>query len=526
MKKLSGKFQSILGGISAIVCFVAMMSMIMIEPEYKNSFGPVYIDVKECGAVGNGSVDDWAAFQKAVDSGIKTWKRVYVPPGKYKLGKTVIIANKLSNGNYAQAFIQIFGDDTKHSPGITMLQPTFKDGPVFAVHLNKGSKITGLFFDGKYRAPAISLDSLYRSPIDTYGDTTCRDSRYSPYTAIAIDPFRYNLPPDGGYPNLTSYYSGQTSVSGSTGLLIEDCTFKNFTIGAIVAPNGYTLNAEMITFRNIRVNDCKFAFVGCQAQEKDNVLESWEIWGKVRCAFVWGKYGQGQPGDYKINRVNIAGNVVQIFWRPSQGFFPLVVNGLYAENVRDVGYWNTSLNDEINNSSINLYYYKYINQFPDAHWTGDGVSINNTHIRYYGQFHVPLLMKGRRIQYINSPNAWNYVNPVKGLRYYYTDPDMNNGFFIDRIAFGYALPFYYEAGQRKLRLPRSNAAGIAVIKASMDSAKVGDFVIFYLSSNLDYVGMGEVVATDSAHVQIGYISAGVSSTLQVNVGIYRQDSNP
>lgn len=465
------------------------------------------LNVKDFGAKGNGSADDYLAIQKAIDSAVKTKGTVYIPAGRYKISKSLIVANwSATANNYAQAFIRIIGDDAMHSTGITLIQPTFKDAPALALHLNKGSIVRGLFFDGLYRTPNISVDSIYRTDIDTYGDTSCRDSRYSPYTAIAIDPFRGVLPPDGGYPTLQEWYRGADNYSGSTGVRVEDCTFRNFTIGAILSPNGKTLNNELITFENIRVNDCKFAFVGCQAQEKLNRLINWEIWGSVRCAFVWNKYGQGHPGHYTIDGVNIAGRVVQFIHRASQGFFPIFITNVFAESLGKIGYWDTQMNDAISNSTFNFYYYRYLKAWPDNHFTGNNVMFNNVHMRYYVYPEVPILMKGR-IKYFNS-EGHPRANHIKGWRYYHTDPDMNNGYEITRTAFG-NLPFYYENGAKKVTLTQRLAP-----------VKVGDVMVFYYG-NYDFAGMGEIEAVTDSSYTITYCSPGLDSAIRLNVGIYK-----
>lgn len=137
---------------------------------------------------------------------------------------------------------------------------------------------------------------------------------------------------------------------------------------------------------------------------------------------------------------------------------------------------------------------------------------------------MPALVKGQRFKYSNSPNGFNYVNPIKGLRYYATDPDYQNGFKIDRVAFVNSvnlLPMYYDGGVRKLTLPRrSPAGGWPSITSAMDSARAGDIVVFYQGSNLDYTGLGEIMSADSSGVRIEYISPGVPFS-NVNVGIFK-----
>ena len=71
-----------------------------------------------------------------------------------------------------------------------------------------------------------------------FKDNVCRDTRFSPYAAIVIDPFTNlssnKMPADGGYPGLTSYYvqfNRFSTNTGSTGTEIEDISINNFFVG-------------------------------------------------------------------------------------------------------------------------------------------------------------------------------------------------------------------------------------------------------------------------------------------------------
>jgi len=464
-------------------------------------------------AVGNGIADDWAAIQGAIDSAVKLFGSiaVYIPPGTYKITKPLIAAKWNSFYNrYDQCTVRIYGDDLMWSQGICIIKPTFKDGFALGLHLNKGSVVSGLFFDGMYRAPNISNDSLYRSPI-TYGDSTCRDTRFSPYSGIVIDPFRHNLPADGGYPQLTSWYRGSTAVSGSTGVRIEDCTIRNFTVSIILSPNGYTLNNELITMENIRINDCKVAFAGCQAQEKQNRLINWGIWGRVRIAFMFGNYGAGTPGHYNISGVNIAGNVVQLLQRYSQGYFPMFINDVFAENLGTIGIWNGNVGDAMTNCTINFLAPSLVKSFPNVHVEGSGTTYTNVNIRYYGNGSLPMLMKGNNT-FINSQSA-QYVKHIRGTRYLAVDADFQNGFEL-LLSSATFVPFYFQNGIKKARLQYYAYQGV------INRVVAGDIMVFSANTDYAYYGMGQVESSDSTGYVVSLISPGIKSDFKYIVSKY------
>ena len=453
-----------------------------------------------------GNVDAAPAIQAAIDSAIKVFGTVYFPKGVYRIDKTLVVA-KWGSAAYGQSFIKMIGEDMMHSPGVTIIRPTFKDAPALALHLNKGTLVKGLYFDGMYRSPVMTVDSFFRAPLDTYGDSTCRDSQYSPYCAIAIDPFRGMMPPDSGYPTLRVWYRGPDNVSGSTGVRIEDCTFKNFTIGAILSPNGKTLNNEIITLENIRVNDCKYAFVGCQAQEKGNRLINWEVWGKVKCVLGFAKYGQKQPGHYTVDGMNIAGVVGQFIFRPSQEFFPIHINGVFAESIGELGYWNTGLNDALSNSSFNFYYYKYRKSFPNNIMNGNGVTFNNVDMRYYVFPAVPLFFKGK-MTFVNSDGHITAPD-IRVQKWNYLLPDTTQKYTIKKVSVGKAN-FYMENGFKKVQFYQT-----------YDTVSVGDLMVF-TQGNYDIEGLGEVesIGIHGDYI-ISFVSPGINNTMQYAVGKYK-----
>jgi hypothetical protein len=179
-------------------------------------------------------------------------------------------------------------------------------------------------------------------------------------------------------------------------------------IGIIVSPNGQTGDADQLNFENIRFGNCKYGFVGCQAQENKNKLVNVACWEKSETLFVWNKYGAKQAGGYIIDGVNIAGGVKSIVNRHSTGKMQLTITNVYAESIDSIGNWtSTAGTDILSKASIGF------NQssVTDNQLDGAGLTINHSNIRYYGQPRRLLFrckdcnIKDGVINALNAPSA-------------------------------------------------------------------------------------------------------------------------
>lgn len=338
---------------------------------------------------------DYIELQSMIDKAVETNGRVIID--RNYVIDAPLVAAKWNGTDYVPFTIQIIGNSTMWDVGgISQITALHKDAPALIIHRGKGCVIRGVNFQGAYRVQMSDSD-FFRSQFANYGDPTCRDSQYSPYAAIVIDAFRSNLPPDGGYPTLKDYYRGKGGNGGSTGFQIDNCTFKNFTIGLIFSPNGQTANCDLMKVEDIRIYNTKAGIVGCQAQEKSIKLNNINCWGRTHTLFVWGPYGNGTPGMYTINGVQIAGGVVRLVNRISGGYFPLQINDVFAEQLGSIGQWHSLVGDRLSNSSIG-FVHPDIAGFPNyGHLYGQnnakGMTLENCTIRYYGK-DMPVLLNG------------------------------------------------------------------------------------------------------------------------------------
>ncbi|MBZ5858023.1 glycoside hydrolase family 55 protein [Flavihumibacter profundi] len=458
-------------------------------------FSSAQIDPKVFGAVGDGKADDYKPIQAAIDSAISVSGTVYLP-GKYRISRSLIAA-KWTGKEYVPFTIKIIGNatmwDTNNNSVITA---TFKDAPALGIHRGKGIIVSGLNFQGAYRTPKMSDSAFYNSDFKTYGDPTCRDAQYSPYAAIVIDPFRDKLPPDGGYPPLKEYYRGSASQGGSTGIRIEDCTINNFTIGIIASPNGQTANAELMTYENIRFYNNKVCIAGCQAQEKSNRIINVGAWGRTHTFLSFGDYGNGTPGFYTVDGVNIAGGVVQFLNRTSGGYFPLFVTHVFAESIGRIGNWQSLVGDQLSNSLFDFAYPENTGIYPDAHLTGYGVTLTNCNFRYYGRQDIPIFFNGEYIIH----DCVTYMPIVFGLKSKVDKPGYN---------FEYLPP-------QALKITGNKS----VIKCKGSGVKPGDAIFFMHYASWQYIGMARVDDVKDDNITIKFISNSVKPDVTYGIGLY------
>ncbi|HEY5371347.1 MAG TPA: hypothetical protein VIJ75_20375 [Hanamia sp.] len=193
-----------------------------------------YFSVKWFGAKGVGK-DDYGPIEKSINTCIKNNIHVlYFPAGSYKISSPLIIRaadNSKAGNQRAFCTLEILGESSFWDSNLgSEILPMFNNSFAIGIQNGKGCKIRKLKIIGLFTPPSSrNTKDFYNMPFDKFRDGKCRDSRYSPYAGIVIDPFTNlpsnPLPPDGGYPSLTNYYGKSAKLqaqSGSTGTELEE----------------------------------------------------------------------------------------------------------------------------------------------------------------------------------------------------------------------------------------------------------------------------------------------------------------
>lgn len=357
--------------------------------EGTNYFMFAYKSVKDFGLLPG--VDDGFAIQKCIDyclaNGIRT---MAMPQGTYNTARSVVIfqPNKYSTLN-------IIGESVPFEAAQgTVWNYTGTDGFALGLQNNKGSKVIGIKFISGFQPPFLNDKfKFFNCKFDDFKDGICRDSRYSPHTAIAIDPFtnREGVPPDGGYPGLSKYYGASpnfSSQTGSTNILIEDCSFFNYVVALSTSVNGITRNAEMITYNKVQFENCKLCVATTQDQEKNNILSNFACWGGTHTIFANRYYG-GSPsnymgGDWAIEHGNLAGGVVRFMNYQSSGYYSAAVYKIFGESIGQFGIYSSNIAGSVSDCTFDFELPSVAGVQLLINSGGDKVKYTSCNFRYYG----------------------------------------------------------------------------------------------------------------------------------------------
>lgn len=358
-----------------------------------------YFSVKWFGAKGNNK-DDYSAIQKSINTCIKNNIRIlYIPAGRYKISKPLIIRNK--EGSFCT--LEILGESSFWDSNLgSEIIPVFTDGFAFGIQNGKGCKIRKLKISGRFSPPSFSdSKQFYSASFESFTDGKCRDSRYSPYAGIVIDPFTNlrsdGLPPDSGYPSLLDQYGKAANLqkqSGSTGTELEELSISGFVVGICSSPNGLTRNAEITLINKIQFANCKLCISGGQDQEKGNTISNIYCWGGTHTIFATGLYGSPRmAGNWNIDHVNIAGGVVRFIFNDQHGYFPTYIAHVFAESLGSFGTFNSQLACEVSDCIFDFAYQSQAGVQTLIIANGENVLFRSCNFRYYGE-KTPLIMQG------------------------------------------------------------------------------------------------------------------------------------
>jgi hypothetical protein len=312
---------------------------------YPRNTDSLFVNPESFGAVGDGVHDDWQAIQNAVDFVVANEakiKTVVFKSSRYKSSKPIMVYSWDGN-NYNQVTIDLIGQSSfwQGSQGGTVLD--FSSNKLnfgIGIQTGKGCRIKGLTLVGGFQPPKLAGYDFFSCSFENFTDHISRDQPFSPNAGIVIDPFGAHVPADGGYPGMSSWYRCK-GYGGSTGIEFEDIFINNFVVGLITSPSGQTSNAELIHIDKIQFENLKVCIVGCQDQEKLNVVKHAACWGGTHTFFLSGMgvggYGANTPGNWYIEGVNIAGAVVRLVAIGNGGYFPTYFKNVYAESLGSIG---------------------------------------------------------------------------------------------------------------------------------------------------------------------------------------------
>lgn len=368
--------------------------------------------VKWYGAVGSNVVDDQPPIQKAIDTivaNVSLGKDLYFPKGSYAILAPLIVYD-WDGANYEFASVNLIGSEASHFTNTfseSIIRATFTNTFAIGLQRVRSMKIRGLYIQGQFTPNwNFSTDAgklaFYEGDYATWASQWgVRDSAYSPYSAIVVDPFRMQsgaLPPDGGYPGLESWYRGNTT-GGSSGVMISECRIDSFTVALMISPAGFTQNAENIHVDYVSIENCKVAYASSQRQEKNNTFNNLISWNAVHTMLDTVSYGQFQGASPNVDGWNIAGRNVRLFNIPNLQH-TVTFKNIYAELLYRIG---TVHGGEVSIAVEGMYvdFIGILPLVPSEHCSAENVKFDSCAIRYYDDlFNKRLCFKGSNNTFI------------------------------------------------------------------------------------------------------------------------------
>jgi hypothetical protein len=358
---------SVLGGIKVGANLSIDGSGILSATASSTWFSSVNVKSSPFNATGNGSTDDYAAIQAAINFAISNGIRnVLFPKGTYKITQPLILISGGATPDTGFVTVNLIGESTWwQAVGGSAIVCTFNDSFAIGIQKGKGCEILNLKLVGTFSSPSTSpAHTFYNLAESAFVTDGSIDYPTAVYAGVGIDPFTTSGYPTHEYPTLHAYYNlGGSTSSGSTGILISNCFIDKFVAGVANSINGQLKNAELTTITNVYFGDfgLKWCVIGAQAQEKVNIIYDCASWGATYGFFTNRGYGVNstEAGNWFISKNNVAGAMIQCFNVETDGWFPTFVDGFYAESIGKIGQFaseaggiSNSIFDFVNPSDI------------------------------------------------------------------------------------------------------------------------------------------------------------------------------
>lgn len=254
--------------------------------------------------------DSYNSIQKSINTCIANGIRnCSLPQGVYNISQSLRICF-IYKGAYAGAPIRFFGDGDMWDERTVINYLPLK-GFAMGIQVGKGAEISGLTLRGKFQSPTTSGADYYNTPISSYGI----DGLYG----LVID------------------YDGTKNQSGSTAVRVKDMKVTGFTYLYAVSPNGFTFNADILSFENIQCGDGRIGFMSSQAQEKGNSVRNITSWGRIHTLISIGQSGKFQAGNYSFDVANVANACIRLFDIRQAGWYSTSITNFFAESIGSIG---------------------------------------------------------------------------------------------------------------------------------------------------------------------------------------------
>ncbi|MFP9099467.1 hypothetical protein ACLI09_10460 [Flavobacterium sp. RHBU_24] len=343
---------------------------------WSDAFGTVPILTNFNPRVVPDSPDQHPFLQKCIDSCKNTNAIMRTRAGRYCVDAPLLIMPDFDGTEYAKDYISLTWHGTGATTdtyyrstriiarhigevvvdGVAQMLPQMK---TFAIGIQNGRNIhlTNIQVFGYNPVSTEQPVSTTRYETMVFVWDRVRDSRYSPYAGIVIDPF-FSLPDaehilstEERYPGFEDYYY-IPNANATSGTKFEFVAVEDFVVGFLISPSGYPkwqLGSE-ITWMDCRVDGAKSGIASCDAQNRNLYWYAGSV-GSCKYCFDSVTYGTQNGNIPRIYGVNINGNYI-FNSKGQSGEQAIHITGMHAESIGGIGWVGTQSANANNTAKI------------------------------------------------------------------------------------------------------------------------------------------------------------------------------
>jgi hypothetical protein len=291
-----------------------------------------YILVDWFGAVANDGLDDWAAWQKAVNFAIASPKgpSVQTLGGRYNLSHGINIFKK-SGIQYTFVTLKIEGRGFLVNPA-TILEIDNLDGFGIMVMVGRQVEISNITFEGG--GPNAGQSQVVTWSTADWTSTGVRNNQFSPQCGVGIDGYNISVSSGNRYPDMLGMYTN-TQTGGTSQLTLYSCTFKRLPVGVANNTSGAMANGDNIRAIGCNFESVKSAWVCGQTQSRGNSIEnSYFLFSQYAVDGI--NYGSQQGTPPTLTNCNFAGALKYVY-ALNGSFSAMTIDKCYFESLFSLG---------------------------------------------------------------------------------------------------------------------------------------------------------------------------------------------
>ena len=322
-----------------------------------------------------GSIDVSGGLNAATQAAITAQKRLILPTGLYKIDSPWVIW-KWSGSAFSFFSFDVEGDKMSWTADYTTqinnvtIKPSFVNRPAVIIQNARALHMKNITIIG-LNAISLTFPSYPEMMTNsTFVTGSCRDSRYSPYAGIAIDPFGASVPADGGYPGMSSYYVN--SGVGSSELTFDEVKITNFVAAVVISPDS-TPQGDQINFNNCSFEYNKTGLSVCQAQSRGINWVGGRIYYSLYC------FDGSTYGDKHGYAPAIFGGIYmgKYLFNVSTTNGTQVFTGMYAESFASIGFigYSTTNTQPVTFIGCSFLFTTFTGIFADWHLYSPGTPV-------------------------------------------------------------------------------------------------------------------------------------------------------